>query len=108
MKRKRSTSPRPSLTRFSTLPTLKATGASITTPDAGNRFAFLVAYDGTPFHGWQIQPKNKQYKPNTIQAHVEKRISSLLRRPIHIIANGRTDAGVHSKGTVFHLDLLGL
>ena len=66
-----------------------------------HRFAFVTAYDGTAFHGWQRQPNADL----TIQAYVEKRLSSLFGRPCNTIVNGRTDGGVHSNGTVFHLDL---
>ena len=79
-------------------------GASIFTCDPNalsHRFAFVTAYDGTAFHGWQKQSNAK----DTVQAYVEKRLSSLFGRPCTTIVNGRTDGGVHSNGTVFHLDL---
>ena len=64
------------------------------------RFAIKLAWDGTSYHGFQSQP----YK-NTIQDNLESRLRGLLRRPVRIIAWGRTDSGVHAKGAVVTLDL---
>lgn len=60
----------------------------------------LVEYDGSRFHGWQMQPGQR-----TIEGELERIISLVLREPIHpLYASGRTDAGVHARGQVvnFH------
>lgn len=57
----------------------------------------LIAYDGTEYHGWQIQPKAP-----TIQGEIEKRLALIHTRPITLHGAGRTDAGVHAAGMVAH------
>jgi tRNA pseudouridine38-40 synthase len=56
-------------------------------------------YDGTDFNGWQSQPNG-----NTIQDFIEKRLAVILGEKIRIHGSGRTDAGVHAQGQVFHFD----
>jgi len=65
------------------------------------RLKLTLAYDGTEFHGWQVQPGLR-----TVQGEVEAAFASLLREPISVIAAGRTDAGVHALGQVAHTDIL--
>jgi tRNA pseudouridine38-40 synthase len=62
----------------------------------------VLEYDGTNYHGWQIQPNLP-----TIQGTVEKALTQLTKTPIQIIGAGRTDTGVHAEGQVanFHTDL---
>lgn len=63
------------------------------------RWKCTVAYDGTAFAGWQIQPNGE-----TVQAVIERRLSEVLKTPTDITGSGRTDAGVHARGQVFHFD----
>ena len=64
------------------------------------RLAAMVAYDGTELEGWQTQPSGR-----TVQDIVEARLSGILGAQIYIAGSGRTDAGVHARGQVFHFDL---
>lgn len=56
-----------------------------------------IAYEGTSFSGWQIQPNSV-----SIQSLVEQALTTLLRAPTRLIGAGRTDAGVHALGQVAH------
>ena len=55
----------------------------------------LIEYDGTNYHGWQVQPNAL-----TVQEVIEQKIEIMTRQRIHVIASGRTDAGVHALGQV--------
>lgn len=64
------------------------------------RMKVTVAYDGTEFAGYQIQPSGRTVQ-GTIQAVLQKMHKG---EPVGIFASGRTDAGVHAIGQVFHFD----
>jgi tRNA pseudouridine38-40 synthase len=61
---------------------------------------FEIAYDGTNFHGWQVQPGLP-----TIQGALEDIIGKLEGKPVDVIASGRTDAGVHAFAQVAAVSL---
>jgi tRNA pseudouridine38-40 synthase len=54
-----------------------------------------VEYDGTDFHGWQMQPKLR-----TVQGEIQEKLESILRHEVNLIGAGRTDVGVHALGQV--------
>jgi tRNA pseudouridine38-40 synthase len=59
-----------------------------------------LSYDGGPFSGWALQPGLR-----TVQGVLEEALQLLIRRPVRVTVAGRTDAGVHARGQVVHLDL---
>jgi len=59
------------------------------------RIQLTVAYDGTGFHGWQVQPGQA-----TVQAELEAVLGQLEGSPVHVAGSGRTDAGVHALAQV--------
>ena len=66
------------------------------------RYFIWLSYDGTNYHGWQIQPD-----ANSVQEELQKALSVLIRREIEIVGAGRTDAGVHARRMVAHFDFDG-
>ncbi len=64
------------------------------------KFKIRLAYDGTEYGGWQIQPNAP-----TIQETIEKVLQKITGRPISVTGSGRTDAGVHANGQVAHFIL---
>ena len=63
------------------------------------RWKCVCAYDGTTFAGWQSQAGG-----TAIQDVIEARLAQIFKRPVRIHGSGRTDAGVHAHGQVFHFD----
>lgn len=64
------------------------------------RIRLDLAYDGGPFSGWAVQPDQR-----TVQGTLESALELLVRRLVRVTVAGRTDAGVHARGQVVHLDL---
>jgi tRNA pseudouridine38-40 synthase len=67
-----------------------------------HNYKLTIAYDGTAYCGWQIQPNGI-----SIQELLQSNISILTKEPTLLIGSGRTDAGVHARGQVanFHTPL---
>ena len=70
-------------------------------PEGGfRRLRIDLAYDGTNFSGWAIQPDRR-----TVQEVGETALSTVAQSAAQTIVAGRTDAGVHATGQVIHVDL---
>ena len=63
------------------------------------RYFITLSYDGTAYHGWQIQPNGI-----SVQEVLEYSLSTILRETIAVTGAGRTDAGVHARMMVAHFD----
>ncbi len=63
------------------------------------RYFIYLSYDGTNYHGWQIQPNGI-----SVQEVLMKALSTFLRKPVEVVGAGRTDAGVHARLMVAHFD----
>lgn len=74
--------------------------AGVEFPEDMHRYALGVEYQGASFHGFQKQASAE----NTIQAHLERAISSVAAEDITLVCSGRTDAGVHACEQVIHFD----
>lgn len=66
---------------------------------AAQRYFIELAFDGTKYHGWQIQPN-----AISVQEMLNKVLSTLFRQPVETVGCGRTDTGVHAKQLFAHLD----
>ena len=66
------------------------------------RYFVTLSYDGTRYHGWQIQPNG-----DSIQERLQGALSTLLHAEIGVTGAGRTDAGVHARMMVAHFDYEG-
>ena len=63
------------------------------------RVKLIVAYDGTNYRGWQVQPNGI-----TIEEVLNQKLTGLLGEPITVMGASRTDSGVHSMGNVAVFD----
>ena len=77
------------------------------------RYKLVVAYRGTNYHGWQVQPMLPTYKgpvPKagqgipTIQEILGRAIRTVVKHPLTLSGSSRTDSGVHAKGQIVHFD----
>ena len=64
------------------------------------RYFITLSFDGTAYHGWQIQPHSV-----SVQEEFQKALSTLLRMPVEVVGAGRTDTGVHARKMVSHFDI---
>ncbi|HKD70050.1 MAG TPA: tRNA pseudouridine(38-40) synthase TruA [Candidatus Binataceae bacterium] len=64
------------------------------------RIRIIVSYDGTCYHGWQVQPELP-----TIQGAIQDVLGRIEGAPVHITGSGRTDAGTHALAQVAAFDL---
>lgn len=64
------------------------------------RLMLKVAYDGTGFCGWQLQPRLR-----TVQGEIEKAIARITGRQLRVHGSGRTDSGVHALSQTVHVDI---
>ncbi|MES2279308.1 MAG: tRNA pseudouridine(38-40) synthase TruA [Bacteroidota bacterium] len=65
------------------------------------RYFIELAYNGTNYHGWQIQPNAV-----TVQELLNKALSTILRQPVETTGCGRTDTGVHATTFFVHFEAL--
>ena len=63
------------------------------------RYFITLSYDGTRYHGWQIQPNGC-----SVQEELQRGLTLLLRKDTTVTGAGRTDAGVHARMMVAHFD----
>ncbi|WP_242921469.1 tRNA pseudouridine(38-40) synthase TruA [Pontibacter liquoris] len=64
------------------------------------RYFLEIAYDGTRFHGWQLQPNAL-----AVQQVLDDCLSKILRQPVSSTGSGRTDTGVHASQQFVHFDV---
>ncbi len=69
--------------------------------DTLQRFFLEIAYDGTAYHGWQVQ-----HNATSVQQRLNEGLKTLLRSAVETTGAGRTDTGVHAKQLFVHLDVL--
>ena len=66
---------------------------------AKRRYKITVAYDGTAYAGWQVQPNHV-----TVQGVLERILTEITAKKVKLHGSGRTDQGVHARGQVAHFD----
>lgn len=64
------------------------------------RYFITLSYDGTRYHGWQVQPNGI-----SVQGALQHALSLLLRQEIQVTGAGRTDTGVHARMMVAHFEV---
>ena len=64
-----------------------------------HRYFIEIMFDGTAYHGWQVQPNS-----STVQQQINQAISTVLGEDINVVGAGRTDTGVHAKQMFAHFD----
>ena len=64
------------------------------------RYFLYFRYDGTGYHGWQIQPNAR-----TVQEELQSCLSTIMRHDISVVGAGRTETGVHARMMVAHFDV---
>jgi len=64
------------------------------------RYFIQIAYDGSLYHGWQVQPNAV-----TVQELLDRAMTTVFRQPIETLGCGRTDTGVHAKDFYAHFDV---
>lgn len=64
------------------------------------RYFIKLAYKGTNYHGWQVQPN-----AITVQELLNKAFSTIFRSPLEVVGAGRTDTGVHAEEFFAHVDI---
>ncbi|MDP2722326.1 MAG: tRNA pseudouridine(38-40) synthase TruA [Bacteroidales bacterium] len=64
-----------------------------------NRYFIKLAYNGSRYHGWQLQEN-----AHTVQAEINQKLSLLLQEVINVVGCGRTDTGVHAHAFFAHFD----
>lgn len=72
----------------------------LSTQTNGFRYFVELAFNGTTFHGWQIQPGVE-----TVQETLNRAIGILIGQPVNLVGCGRTDAGVHASHFIAHFDV---
>ena len=80
---------------------MTAKSSSVGEPSPLRRVALGIEYDGSQYHGWQIQ---RRPPVPTVQAELEQALSQIANHPVTVTCAGRTDTGVHGTGQVVHFD----
>ncbi|MFC2114430.1 tRNA pseudouridine(38-40) synthase TruA [Bacteroidota bacterium] len=65
-----------------------------------HRYFFSISFNGSNYHGWQIQPD-----AITVQQVMNEHIGVMIGEKVNCVGCGRTDAGVHAKNYLFHVDI---
>ncbi len=67
------------------------------------RYFLKLAYDGTAYHGWQVQQN-----AHTVQAELENKLGLMVGKKVSVTGCGRTDTGVHAREYYAHFEAYGL